>query len=283
MPNCATCRIVLSGTWNFTRSVWSDKGRYVGIKDGFFLGGEEANWVNCYCYECWKEEVLKLSFVRKLASAPLQTIPEHVELCKKYTRLGQQHKELMQQMAEVKKREESLSQLLNQTEANFKAERAQLSQLLNQTEANFKAERAQLSQVHASTLPKLQEMLKLLAPSQILLLEAHTNFRVNTFQEEYNTYQLKTSEDYVKGQFHNLKVCAETVRDHQEKELLKIETSMTEVVEALSKAGLPDSVMNDTKSPIQKQIDEKKEVVIVWQTYCSKLSSTLSSLWPSTK
>jgi chromosome segregation ATPase len=68
MAECFACHKTLQGAWNTTSasSSFEKTGRYLGINDGYFLYGEQPNWVYCYCKTCWQSEVLKLSFVSKV-------------------------------------------------------------------------------------------------------------------------------------------------------------------------------------------------------------------------
>lgn len=40
-------------------------GRYLGIKDGYFLYGGRPDWVYVYCQACWRKEIMRLDFVQK--------------------------------------------------------------------------------------------------------------------------------------------------------------------------------------------------------------------------
>jgi len=73
LPTCAKCGLVLSGSWDMTQGLFpSIKSRYLGIKNGYFLNGNSADQVFCYCYECWKAQILKLSFVTDYLNVNLQ-------------------------------------------------------------------------------------------------------------------------------------------------------------------------------------------------------------------
>src|SRR3990167_5460989 len=65
MPKCYTCSKTLGGQWSMTDAgpTYAETGRYLGVSDGYFLYGGSANWVYCYCLDCWKKHVLALSFV----------------------------------------------------------------------------------------------------------------------------------------------------------------------------------------------------------------------------
>lgn len=68
MPaQCYTCNRALEGDWALRASTSKDPkvGRYLGIKNGFFLYGGRPDWVYVYCEGCWRKEVMKLDFVAK--------------------------------------------------------------------------------------------------------------------------------------------------------------------------------------------------------------------------
>lgn len=75
MAECFTCKTQLQGSWNLTEcgTSYPKTGRYLGIQDGYFLYGENPNWLYVYCKTCWKAEILKLAFVQeKIAEAACQ-------------------------------------------------------------------------------------------------------------------------------------------------------------------------------------------------------------------
>ena len=68
-PGCATCNSCgkqLSGKWKMESNPQNNSyfntttGRYLGISDGYFLYGDNPNWVYCYCKTCWIKEIRKI-------------------------------------------------------------------------------------------------------------------------------------------------------------------------------------------------------------------------------
>ena len=68
-PGCATCNSCgkqLSGKWKMESNPQNNSyfntttGRYLGISDGYFLYGNNSNWVYSYCHSCWIKEIQKL-------------------------------------------------------------------------------------------------------------------------------------------------------------------------------------------------------------------------------
>ena len=67
MAECSTCNKVLKGDWWMSRdkkdSSFDTTGRYLCIKDGYFLNGAGPNFVQSYCRSCWINEIFSLPFV----------------------------------------------------------------------------------------------------------------------------------------------------------------------------------------------------------------------------
>jgi hypothetical protein len=59
MAECKGCKAALSGSWQLSQCYDYKAGRYLGIKDGYFIGKE--NWVECYCCICYPKAVLELA------------------------------------------------------------------------------------------------------------------------------------------------------------------------------------------------------------------------------
>jgi hypothetical protein len=59
MAECKGCKVALSGSWQLSQYHDNKTGRYLGIKDGYFIG--KANWVDCYCSKCYPKAVLELA------------------------------------------------------------------------------------------------------------------------------------------------------------------------------------------------------------------------------
>ena len=69
VPNKATCNScgkTLSGKWTMENNPSNNSyfntttGRYLGISDGYFLYGDNPNWVYSYCKPCWIKEIQKI-------------------------------------------------------------------------------------------------------------------------------------------------------------------------------------------------------------------------------
>jgi DNA repair exonuclease SbcCD ATPase subunit len=99
MAQCYECKEELSGSWKLTEGFqdYSKTGRYLGIKNGYFMYQGAPNWVYCYCNQCYRTEVLRLA-------ATYNTETE-----KEITAQKNQFKEL-QQVAETITREVSAAQ-----------------------------------------------------------------------------------------------------------------------------------------------------------------------------
>lgn len=76
---CTTCSKALNGAWNMTKSgeSYNQTGRYLGISNGYFLYGGSANWVYCYCQDCWKKHILSLSFVKEQFKNIKESLPQN--------------------------------------------------------------------------------------------------------------------------------------------------------------------------------------------------------------
>ena len=63
---CNSCGKELSGKWTMENNPQNNSyfssttGRYLGISDGYFLYGNNSNWVYSYCHSCWIKEIQKL-------------------------------------------------------------------------------------------------------------------------------------------------------------------------------------------------------------------------------
>jgi hypothetical protein len=63
---CNSCGKKLSGKWKMESNPANNSyfntstGRYLGISDGYFLYGNNPNWVYSYCHSCWVKEIQKI-------------------------------------------------------------------------------------------------------------------------------------------------------------------------------------------------------------------------------
>ena len=66
IATCNSCGKELSGKWTMENNPQNNSyfntttGRYLGISDGYFLYGNNPNWVYSYCHSCWVKEIQKL-------------------------------------------------------------------------------------------------------------------------------------------------------------------------------------------------------------------------------
>ena len=63
---CNSCGKALTGKWTMENNPSNNSyfhtttGRYLGISDGYFLYGDNPNWVYSYCKPCWIKEIQKI-------------------------------------------------------------------------------------------------------------------------------------------------------------------------------------------------------------------------------
>ena len=63
---CNSCGKTLNGKWSMENNTNNNSyfhtttGRYLGISDGYFLYGDNSNWVYSYCKPCWIKEIQKI-------------------------------------------------------------------------------------------------------------------------------------------------------------------------------------------------------------------------------
>ena len=63
---CNSCGKTLTGKWTMENNPSNNSyfhtttGRYLGISDGYFLYGDNPNWVYSYCKPCWIKEIQKI-------------------------------------------------------------------------------------------------------------------------------------------------------------------------------------------------------------------------------
>lgn len=63
---CTTCGKELSCKWTMENNPQNNSyfssttEKYLGISDGYFLYGNNSNWVYSYCHSCWVKEIQKL-------------------------------------------------------------------------------------------------------------------------------------------------------------------------------------------------------------------------------
>jgi len=120
MPKCAACQTNLLGQWNMTAgfdTTFAETGRYLGIKDGYFLYGEQPNWVYCYCKNCWTNQINALGSVtavrQQLTTSQQQLATsqqQHTTLLQQHTTLQQEKTKLEQQKTTVEQQYAALQQ-----------------------------------------------------------------------------------------------------------------------------------------------------------------------------
>ena len=102
---CTSCAKVLRGNWNMTKSGegYNQTGRYLGVS-GYFLYGTGQNWVYCYCFGCWKKEILNLPFVKEQYKNIRDNLPDNFiqGLRDKKTKLSQEIEGLLNRLRALK-------------------------------------------------------------------------------------------------------------------------------------------------------------------------------------
>eukprot|EP01083_Nonionella_stella_P073926 200218_1 len=134
---CYTCNKALTGNWNMTTCNGYDQtGRYLGVTNGYFLHGQNPNWVYSYCQECWKKHILALPFVQEqikvykdiIGSLPHDFVPG---LRNKKDRLSKEIQGLQTRLQVLNVANDAISKAvapLNQELKNIEAQIKQLTQ-----------------------------------------------------------------------------------------------------------------------------------------------------------
>jgi hypothetical protein len=122
MAECFACKKALTGSWNMTIHPGFEKtGRYLGISDGYFLYGESAHWVYCYCKSCWEKSILTLPFITNAQQQHNTSLQQqltasqvtHAALQKEHTSLQEQLSASQAGSASYKKQLDEISERYN--------------------------------------------------------------------------------------------------------------------------------------------------------------------------
>lgn len=181
MAKCFTCKSVVGGTWRLVGGagipIKQDDtiSRYQGVEKGRFLNSGSPDYVNCYCFQCFKKEIIQLAsqFHTETARAVEQTEKKIAQITPEVASLLQQKEQLANQIT-----------ILSKQKAKFEAEVSPLQKQntqLNKDKDNLQAQKTGLTTEVTSLQEQKTQLTDMVTSLQIL--QAQLTKEVTILQE----------------------------------------------------------------------------------------------------
>ena len=269
-PNatCNSCGKTLNGKWNMefnasnTNYLSWTTGRYLGISDGYFLYGDNPDWVYSYCKPCWIKEIEKILPSLGLASGDQQNNlneykNKNLELQKiinnKEDEIKQLKKELEEKNNKLKQKENEIIEL----QRKFKSENQPNlnSAPINSNSNNFEEIISQC--LSDSDVGKIKELLNSSNIEEISGLEKSLTS---------NIISLSALTDFKSICQTIIKKNIKEILEKLEKNIEEIKISLNNVTsifenvkEKLNNKDIPENISNESTLPLKKFVEEKKK------------------------
>lgn len=272
MAECKTCNKVLVGSWNMTTSgnECDDKtGRYIGVTDGYFLYGNNANWVYSYCHACWEKEINQLPFVQQqqqeLANRINALEAQNSTLQVQYSALEAQHSTLQAQYGTLEAQHNTIKAQNSTYQTNETALNNKISSLTAELEKCSLYATLALS----SGLEKLKNIFQQFTEEQISMLKSITSFSVLNFQTKHRDELLKFLSQSVSQTVEQVQLAVKLTVQFQQRKVDQLNQAQQEIGRILNNSGVSNSLLDESQHPLKAEILRLENDIEQWNKYSS--------------
>ncbi|UJR20462.1 hypothetical protein I4U23_023591 [Adineta vaga] len=236
MADCYACRKPLHCSWYVYTidSSYFEATKCFDISDGYLLCAISPDWVFCFCDLCWHRYTVNLSSII------------HIK-----------------QINALKEQNNLLQQQLTVSEQMCIALREQL--FVSNTESS--SIENQMKLVENSEVTKLREFLKQLTKSQIDALQIHTDFRIDTFDNDYNELLSECSSKFVTSIITKLSTSINEILRIEENLLIQRKQMRETIFETLSSTDLSKETIDASTILLDKEIEKIQIDIQTWNTF----------------
>ena len=259
---CNSCGKTLNGKWSIENNTSNTNyfntttGRYLGISDGYFLYGDNPNWVYSYCKPCWIKEIQKI--------IPRLGIPtnENYELV---CNLKNNNSELQNIINKKDNEINQLKEKLEEANKKLKMQEDEIDKLkeinnikeVQQKDLVFIPINTNYEEIFTQTfadmgIEKIKNLIKSSGVEEICDLDNMLSFNISFSKtlDDFKTFcQLKFKE--------GTKKIVEKIGENIDKTQINYNNTVSILDDTKKKLQvLQDNIANESISPLQKYLDE---------------------------
>ena len=265
LATCYSCGKTLSGSWSKENNSNNNSyfntttGRYLGISDGYFLYGDNPNWVYSYCKPCWIKEIEKILprlGLKEDQNQINQIKNKNLELQNK---IKEKDNEIEQLKINIKEKNEKINikeQEINQLKINKINEGQEINIVSAPTNTN--TNNFELIFSHSFIeIEKIKNLIKSLKIKEIINLADLLSYNIISSKiSKYfeNICNLKIKES-IKEIIEKLDENIEKIKN----KINEISLILDEIKKNLTSKIIPENVSNESILPLKKYIEELKE------------------------
>ena len=234
-------------------------GRYLGISDGYFLYGDNPNWVYSYCKPCWIKEIQKILPSLGISNSDLQNkfklfenqLQDNQKECDKYKKEIQEKNKIIQNKElEINKLKENIK---NKKEQQNNLVSAPTSLTPNNVENIIAQNFTQFDSEKIKNLLKSSQIDEISKLADLLSLNDVYFKLINKFTD---ICQMEIKEKF-KIVIEKIDIEVEKIKTN----INNISSVFKEVKEKLSDKSIPENVSNESILPFKKYIEEQNKKV----------------------